>query len=304
METKPFKVMRERVECICEELERLVERRAISETEALFNAAEALMRDLRESVEGVVQKRSVERLNLWLWSLAEKVDIILSRREAGKAGDGNIAFKCTWNDRGFKAPCSEEAYRFNIRDGRAFCSLPTCRCREYADDVGLRENPCYESLALREMYFGAGWDHTGDEERPRRIHNVRRGKIAILTTRPPGTEELDRLVIGCLLIDRVNDDPGEETKIFGDKERSIEVPFQEVKVRFWDHYRNPAAEDLILWASGLFRYISDGVVLGILRALEKRYVDGGRDVGKVSGLISHMKSFVSRQGDGNGPRTP
>jgi hypothetical protein len=289
MDPRIFRVARERIERLCENLEVLISKRAVSETEAGFSTAEALMRDLRKSAEGEIQKRSVGNLNLWLWSLSERIDEILSKREAGKTGEGNIAFKCTWNDRGYRAPCSNEAYRFNVREGRTICSLPSCGCREYGEEVDIRNNPCYESIALKEMYFGAGWDHTGEEEKPRHIHNVKEGKVAVLTTRPPGTEEADRLVIGCLLIDRVNDDPGEETKIFGDKERSIEVPFREVKVRFWDYYRNPGAEDVILWASGLFRYISDGTVLGVLGDISDQYRHTGRAVTKVIDLMKHCK---------------
>ena len=303
MEAGLFKMTREEVEDICRDLEGVISKNAVRETEAKFEAAENLMRELRKEAEGEVQERSVWNMDQSLEVLRMKVDRILDRRDAGKKGDGNVALKCTWNDRGYKGPCSDEAYRFNVSEGRAFCSLPKGRCRKYTQDVSLEENPCYESIALREMYFGAGWDHSGVKERPRTIHHVKEGRIAVLTTRPPGTKEGDRLVIGCLLIHRVLDDPGEETKIFGDKARSMEVPFDEVEVHFWDYYKNPEAEDVILWASGLFRYISNQTVLGILKGIERKYEDTGRDTSRVRGLIGHVELFASQAGAGSGATT-
>lgn len=179
-----------------------------------------------------------------------------------------------------------------VSEGRAWCSSPLCRCQEYGEEVNLERHPCYESIALKEMYFGAGWDHSGEREQPRHIHSVREDRMAILTTRLPGSEEVDRLVIGCLLINRVNDDSGEETRIYGDTEKSIKIPFQELKIRFWDYYKNPGAEDIILWASGLFRYITNGTVLSILKAIGEQYTNTHRDVHKVVNLVKHYEKLL------------
>lgn len=195
------------------------------------NANEHLLK-LRQLADGDIQNRVVTNRTFELESLARKVDEILSKREAGKREDGNIAFKCNWNDKNYKAPCSLAAYNFNLLQGRAWCSSPLCRCRDYTDDVSLGNHPCYESIALKEMFFGAGWDHKGERNQPRHIHSVRQGRMAILTTRPPSAAEEDRLIIGCLLIDSVVDDPGEETKIYGDASKSLEVDYNEIKVKF------------------------------------------------------------------------
>ncbi|MBL7197643.1 MAG: hypothetical protein ISS47_06055 [Candidatus Omnitrophica bacterium] len=227
--------------------------------------------------------------------MTEKIDEILSKREAGKKEDGNVAFKCNWNDKHYRAPCSKKAYEFNISQGRAWCASPDCKCRKYNDEVAIEDHPCYESIALKEMYFGAGWDHTGERNQPRHIHSVREGRMAILTTRPPGSEEKDRLIIGCLYIDRTQDDPGAETKIYADKEKSLEMDYDKIKIKFWDYYKNPVAKDLILWASGLFRYITDGTVLNILKGIGEKYKNSGRDTAKIIELIKYYEQIVQNQ---------
>lgn len=294
MDPKLFRESRKKIEQICEGIDVLIKKKAVRESAEKLQDAQDLLKNLSKLAQGGVQKRSVTNLDVRIRILSENIDNILSKREAGKKGHGNIALKCNWNDKNYGAPCSEEAYKFNISEGKAWCSSPLCRCREYGEEVNLENHPCYESIALKEMYFGAGWDHTGDRQQPRHIHNVKEDRMAILTTRPPGTEEVDRLIIGCLFINRVNDDPGEETKIYGDKEKSIEVPFQEIKIRFWDYYKNPGAEDIILWASGLFRYVTNGTVLSILKAIGEQYTNTHRDVHKVIDLIKYYEKLMGR----------
>ena len=183
-------------------------------------------------VENDVQNRAVLRLTSDIEFLASKIDDILSKREAGKKEDGNLAFKCNWNDKHYKAPCSLEIYNLNMLQGRAWCSSLLNKCRDFNEEVSLKSHPCYESIALKEMYFAAGIDHTGDTIRPRHIHSARIGRMAILTTRSPLAEEQGRLIIGCLFIKDVHDDPGGETKIYGDKEKSIELDYEKVKIKF------------------------------------------------------------------------
>ena len=145
------------------------------------------------------------------------------------------------------------------------------------------------------MFFGAGWDYVAYKKRPRRIRSARVGKMALLTTRPPGADEGERLVIGCLFINDVVDHPGEETKILGDKRKSIVVDYDKVKVRFWDHYKNAGAEDLILWASGLFRYVTDNTVLNILKGIGEKYKNSSRDVRKIVELICYYEEIVGKK---------
>jgi len=290
MDPNLFRQSREQVEQLCLEARQLIDQKATVEADAKLKEAQASLEGFRGSAEGDVQERSVQNLSSEISALCESIDDLLSKREAGKTGDGNIALKCNWNDQGYCALCSDAAYEFNVEEGSTSCRLSACR--EHGEEVSQHEHPCYESIALKEMYFGAGWDHTGGTKHPRHIHHVRTGRAAILTTRPPGLEERDRLVIGVLLIDRVDDDPGEETRVHGDKHASIAIPFEEIKVRFWDHYKNPAAEDVILWASGLFRYVTNATVMGVLKDVQEKYGASGRDTAAVDGLCGHFEELV------------
>lgn len=295
MESIAFRELRESIEAKCVALDDSIKAKAINDTyEILFDINSAL-KILRDGADGDVQKRAIRNLDYKLTAFKVKIDKILSNREAGKRGDGNVALKCNWNDRNYAAPCSTEAYAYNLSEGRAWCCSPLNKCRGHFEEVTLINHPCYESIALKELYFGAGWDHKGDRQQPRHIHNVKENRMAILTTRPPGSEEVDRIIIGCLFINRVNDDPGEETKIYGDREKSILIPFNEMKVRFWDYYKNPGAEDLILWASGLFRYVTNGTVIKILKAIGEKYTNAGKNVEPIINAIKHFERLSSRK---------
>jgi len=290
-----FRILREEIENHIKEIKRQIEEKSILKASKKFEEAQNLLINLRKTAENDTQNRSVSRLTYELESLAKKIDDILSKREAGKKEDGNVAFKCNWNDKLYKAPCSKKIYEFNISQGRVWCSLPESNCRQFNKEVTIEEHPCYESIALKEMYFAAGWDHAGGKNQPRHINNVRQGRMAILTTRPPGTEEKDRLIIGCLYIKAVQDDPDEETKIFGDKEKSLEIDYDKVKIKFWDYYKNAGNEDLILWASGLFRYITDETVLNILKGIGEKYKNAAKDTKKIISLIKYYEGIIQNK---------
>jgi hypothetical protein len=93
----------------------------------------------------------------------------------------------------------------------------------------------------------------------------------------------------------VADDPGEETKIYGDRTKSIEIDYDEVKVKFWDYYKNAGDENLILWASGLFRYISNETVLNVLKGIGEQYKNSGRNVSKIIELIRYYEELRSKK---------
>jgi hypothetical protein len=289
-----FRELRENIDSLIDEIKSWIEKKSIAESMRRLEKANELLTNLNQLASGEIQNRVVANRSFDLECLARKVDDILSKREAGKKEDGNIALKCNWNDKYYKAPCSLKAYSFNLSENKAWCSSPLSKCREFTDQVSLEHHPCYESIALKEMYFGAGWDHTGEKTQPRHIYSVRRGRLAILTTRQPGAEEKDRLIIGCLYIANVVDDPGEETKIYGDKAKSIEIDYDEIKVKFWDYYKNAGDENLILWASGLFRYLSDATVLNMLKGIGEQYKNSRRDVSKIIELIRYYEDLTKK----------
>lgn len=288
-----FRDLRQEIDCLIKEAKDWVKRKSIFESNKRVEEAESLLVNLRQMMKGEVQKRSVFNLTVELENLAKTVDDILSKREAGKKEDGNVAFKCNWNDKHYRAPCSQEAYEFNIRHGRVWCTSPECKCRQYVNaEVTMDDHPCYESVAVKEMYFGAGWDHTGERNQPRHIYSVRQDRMAILTTRPPGAREEDRVIIACLSLTEVRDDPDAETKVFGDKEKSLEIDYDKIKVYFWDYYKNAGAPDLKVWSSGLFRYISDETVLNILRGVGEKYKNSRRDTKKAIDLIQQYEKII------------
>jgi hypothetical protein len=284
-----FGELRENIDSLIRETRLWIRKKSIVESMKRIEEANEKLTELRQRSFGEIQARVVLNRMSDLESLANSVDGILSIREAGKKEDGNIALKCNWNDKHYKAPCSSQAYDFNLLQGRAWCSSPLSKCRDFADEVSLDHHPCYESIALKEMYFGAGWDHSGEITKPRQTKSVRCGRVAILTTRPPDADEIDRLIVGCVFIKRIADDPREETKIYGDMTKSIEIDYDEIKVKFWDYYKNAGNENLILWASGLFRYISDETVLNVLKGIGEKYKSSGRDVAKINELIRYYE---------------
>lgn len=290
-----FRKLRENIESQIEDIKYWIEEKSILESSNRIDKVNDKLIKLGELSENDVQDTAVSRLTDLVEYLTKLMEEILSKREAGKKGDGNIAFKCNWNDKYYKAPCSKEAYDFNINEGRAWCNSPDCKCRRYGNKATVKDHPCYESIALKEMYFGAGWDHTGESNEPRHIHHIRKGKMAILTTRPPGFEEKDRIIIACLYMKEVQDDIEHETIIYGDKDKSIEIDYDNIKVNFWDYYKNPEAEDVIFWGTGLFRYITDETVLNILKGIGEKYKNTSMNTAKIIDLIKYYEDILKKE---------
>lgn len=183
----------------------------------------------------------------------------------------SIAFKCTWNDKGFKGVCSEGAYRHNIAEKRIWCSKAPCRT--FKGRPSEEHHPCYESIIFSAWRFGAGWDHK-HEERPRKINNTDVGKLALLTTVEPGKEEKDRRIVGFFKISRIDDGEKKETIVHGDPLGAIEIDAS-INTKFWDYYSNPNAPEKRMWGTGLFRYMDDASVLSLLRDLKNLYEEKG-----------------------------
>ena len=132
---KDFKEIRENIDFLIEEIKSWIKKKSISESmQRIEKANEQLIR-LKQLSNGEIQHRVVLNRTFELESLARRVDEILSKREAGKKENGNIALKCNWNDKYYKAPCSLKAYDFNLLQGRAWCSSPLSKCRGFTDEV-------------------------------------------------------------------------------------------------------------------------------------------------------------------------
>jgi hypothetical protein len=193
----------------------------------------------------------------------------------------HVAIKCTYNNGnegvfvGFNGTCSEDIIKWNIDNGRIWCSQKDCECRKYYDTgfKGSRPiDPCYESVLFRDWQYGAGWYHTGKRAgTPIHLSNVDKGKIAILTTRFPNDDEIDRRIIGFFKIARVTNNPNEETILIADKAFCIRLPMEEAKeLYFWDYYSTRGGAR---WNTGLIRYLNDDQTVRILVDLQQTLRD-------------------------------
>jgi len=117
---------------------------------------------------------------------------------------------------------------------------------------------CYESQALRDWYFYAGYSA---EEDPRTIRGVKNGHLCIFTTVEPNMPESSRIVVAMFIIEKIFEGDDEDCGFVGtgeDAEYILEFsPNEARKMKFWEVYQNPNAPDRIQWGSGLFRYFSD-----------------------------------------------
>lgn len=277
-------------------VDNLIKGLKIQEAEANLVEAEGVLEQLQTMLDpsNEVHMRIQQNRQIRMDSIARRIGDGLRRREAGKKEDGNIAFKCNWNDKNYKGICSDAAYEHNQLHGGPWCRYQHGRCRSFVDCDPIPENCCYESRALIDCKFGAGWDHDQHgnpiPDGERKIRSARDGKLALLTTIPQGS--LDRLVVGAFLIDRVLDDPGLETFIIGDTNLALDdmLPY---RIRFWDFHKNPINPGSIAWATGLFRYVADAAVLGVLEEYIHKKNTAGGDTGTAMELLNRFRSTCS-----------
>lgn len=211
----------------------------------------------------------------------EKGNIIRpARKTVSVLNEGNLAFKCTYNDNGYRGVCSDRIYRHNIDAKRVWCNDRHNECREYVGKaLSKNDSPCYESTLFLNWAFGAGVKR-GEKYYgiPFSIKKARQGKLAFLTTRDPLQDERDRHIFGFLHIkniDNIKDLTNKDVMaisefVIGDPEHSLEIQ-PSARLKFWNYYKNPYSPDNISWNSGLFRYLSDASALRILNDLKKEY---------------------------------
>lgn len=204
----------------------------------------------------------------------------------------NVAFKCTWNDKGFKGVCSQSNYEYNLSKNKPWCMKAPCRTFEGIP--GIDNHPCYESILFSEWRFGAGWDHKKDE-RPRKIKNTGIGKIALLTSVEPEKDESDRRIIGFMKIANIGGGEKEETILYGDPALSLEID-PKLEILFWKYYRNPNAVDKQFWGTGLFRYVSDEVILKLLEDLETTYSGKGFPKDSIQKIEKNIEELEKTSG--------
>jgi hypothetical protein len=195
----------------------------------------------------------------------------------------HLAFKCTYNDGGegdlvgFHGICSLDNMEWNIKSGRDRCNHPECPCKQHYDRgfTGSRPTPsfCYESSLFRDWRFGAGFSQHGSKKTQlRRIADAEVGRIAVLTTRFPEDDEVDRKIIGLFRIGEVRSD--EETIVIADEKHRVRLPLEEAReVYFWDYYQGPNSPETVAWGTGLFRYLTDAQVARIVKDVQETVRD-------------------------------
>lgn len=193
--------------------------------------------------------------------------------------DGNVAFKCTYNDGGdagfvgFGGTCTNGNIIRNVKTHpRRWCSASPNPCRQFCDN-GFRgrrpHRPCYESEIIEHWRFGPGTYQTKDRDgKPIPMKYAQVGKVAILTTRHPDRDtERERIVFGVYKIEDVNAGDSGEIWIKGSTEYAIRLSESAAFALPYWRYKRLKEGTPPTWGSGLFRYLSDQEVTNFLHAL-------------------------------------
>ena len=192
--------------------------------------------------------------------------------------DGNVAFKCTYNDGGdrgfvgFGGTCSNGNIIRNVKAGRIWCSHADNPCRKFygRDFRGRRPSrPCYESQIFTQWGFGPGTYHSGDRDgEPIPMTLAEKGKVALLTTRHPDYDsERQRIVFGAFKIVELSEDDDGAIWLEGEPESAIRLPeAAALALPYWRFKAYPRS-GVPDWRMGLFRSVSDQEVSNFLHAL-------------------------------------
>lgn len=101
---------------------------------------------------------------------------------------------------------------------------------------------------------------------------VRTNNLAVLTTRMPNDEEKDRIIFAAFLVTEADEGDAADSGFVsaGCSQYKIELkPNEANKLRFWDYYYCPNAQNKIIFGSGLHRYLSDNQAVQILKDMVK-----------------------------------
>ena len=199
--------------------------------------------------------------------------------------DGNVAFKVTYNDKDWSGICTPNVADFNFKN-RTWCKIQSefeDNCQTVSDEE-FKEGfyPCMDSAALLSLSFYAGTFHGRKRNNePMRAINIKIGKLALFTSREPGTSERERFIFAIGQINRITEENLGSTvpnEVFHcDKETAI-VFNRNFRPKFWNYYRNPNT-NLEKWNTGLIRYMNDNQVFNLLNDLiqDKRLTNKQRE---------------------------
>ena len=208
-------------------------------------------------------------------------------RNYGAEGS-NIAIKCNFCDGGssedcigFRGICSDECIHYNIEHAKhVWCSTDS-QCRQYYDGKITRKEfdmsiSCYESKMLLDWRCYAGVIRNGyDSGRPMKLLNVKKDRLAVLTTRDPYANDRARYIFAVFLIDEYYEGDGKEEGYVQCHSRwHIELkPDEARQMLFWNYYVNQNAPERVVFGSGLHRYLSDIKAAQILKDIVRMKKD-------------------------------
>lgn len=166
--------------------------------------------------------------------------------------DGNIAVKVAWNNQNYLNPCvgpvNEEYWRLN----HPSCSTGRLDVN-FKRGVSVCKGTCWEQSLFRDwradILYGA------------RVKLAREGKIAIFVTKRPNTDH--KSIMGFTIIKKMVFEGG-CTTIIGEKDVSLPVDHSICSVRYEDF-------DSRRWHQNIYRGLSDGVALKILKSVQSCY---------------------------------
>ena len=193
--------------------------------------------------------------------------------------DGNVAFKCTYNDGGdrgfvgFGGTCTDGNIIRNVeKKKRVWCSHVDNPCRKFyeRDFRGRRpRRPCYESQIFTEWGFGPGTYHSGDRDGdPIPMNLARKGKVALLTTRHPDYDtERQRIVFGAFKIIEVSENDDGDTWLTGESDTAIRLSESAALALPYWRFKGCPGSGAPDWRMGLFRSVSNQEVSNFLHAL-------------------------------------
>ncbi len=201
------------------------------------------------------------------------INVVAEPLENRTRKDGSIAFKVTYVDKEWSGVCSHNVAQYNF-EHRTWCGIQkdhkiNCQSKVYENPENINENhyPCFDSIALKHLKYFSGYDHGPKKEgNYRRCLEAKVGKLALFTSREPGEPESERFIFAIGIIESIlppntDDFTCEEFKC--DKGSAL-IFNKNNYPKFWKYYRNANNPDRLAWNTGLFRYVTDNVILNLL----------------------------------------
>jgi len=233
-----------------------------------------------EKLYSSLSTKKIEKIDL------EINEIISEPLSSKKITDGNVAFKVTYNDNNWKNVCSPNIAEFNFAN-RTWCGIQS----EYVDNCQSKfyetltedKYPCMDSVALRDLSFYAGHFH-GEKHNnePKRALNIKLGKIALFTSREPGTPESERYIFAIGQLENITDTEGYE--MFHCNKETAVVFNSNYRSKFWDYYRNKNTSKE-KWNTGLIRYLDDNQIINLLKSLSNNKRLTRKQITRVNNLL-------------------